>query len=178
MLIYFDGCLKNVFFMAVSTAGLVQAAEEVVYGTELTQDNLEFQVASGGCTEKKDFKIDVVKGITGLPPYLVTLNRINSDNCKMLVPEGVSIKYTRKEVGLEGVAELILTNKIGNTSQHRVVEEKSSGKEDVSNKPISTLMNKPSRVYTTGDTLTEDYNPNRVNIELDKSGNIVGIWLG
>jgi hypothetical protein len=39
-------------------------------------------------------------------------------------------------------------------------------------------MNKPSRVYTTGDTLTEDYNPNRVNIELDKSGNIVGIWLG
>jgi hypothetical protein len=133
MLIYFDGCLKSVFFMAVSTAGLVQAAEEVVYGTELTQDNLEFQVASGGCTEKKDFKIDVVKGITGLPPYLVTLNRINSDNCKMLVPEGVSIKYTRKEVGLEGVAELILTNKIGNTSQHRVVEEKSSGKEDVSN---------------------------------------------
>ena len=166
------------FIIAASIAGVVQAGEEVVYGAGLTQDNLEFQVASGGCTAKEDFEVDVVKGITGLPPYLVTLNRIKSDNCKKLMPEGVSIKYGRKEVGLEGVAEIILTNKIGNTSQHRVMKEKSTEKGDISNNPISTLLNKPSRVYTTGDALTEDYKPNRVNIELDKSGNIVSIWLG
>jgi|GEM_PF-4414577 len=49
---------------------------------------------------------------------------------------------------------------------------------EVNDKPISTLIGKPSRVYTTGDMLTEDFIPDRVNIELSESGEIVKIWMG
>ncbi|MEC4087166.1 I78 family peptidase inhibitor [Pseudoalteromonas rubra] len=48
----------------------------------------------------------------------------------------------------------------------------------VNDEPISTLIGKPSRVYTTGDMLTEDFVPNRVNIELSESGEIVRVWMG
>lgn len=49
---------------------------------------------------------------------------------------------------------------------------------EVNDNPISTLIGKPSRVYTTGDMLTEDFIPDRVNIELSESGEIVKIWMG
>ncbi|WP_096086197.1 I78 family peptidase inhibitor [Agaribacterium haliotis] len=49
---------------------------------------------------------------------------------------------------------------------------------EVNDKAISTLIGKPSRVYTTGDRLTEDFIPDRVNIELSESGKIVKIWIG
>ena len=49
---------------------------------------------------------------------------------------------------------------------------------EVDDQLISTLIGKPSRVYSTGDMLTEDYNPERVNIELSDSGDIVKIWIG
>ncbi|MCG7562468.1 I78 family peptidase inhibitor [Pseudoalteromonas sp. McH1-42] len=48
----------------------------------------------------------------------------------------------------------------------------------VNDEPILTLIGKPSRVYTTGDMLTEDFVPNRVNIELSESGEIVRVWMG
>jgi hypothetical protein len=46
------------------------------------------------------------------------------------------------------------------------------------NDPISSLIGKQSRIYTTGDALTEDYMPDRVNVELDTEKSIVNIWLG
>jgi len=49
---------------------------------------------------------------------------------------------------------------------------------EVNDKPISILIGKPSRVYTAGDMLTEDFMPDRVNIELSESGEIVKIWMG
>ncbi|MEZ8274979.1 hypothetical protein AB4289_10040 [Vibrio cyclitrophicus] len=49
---------------------------------------------------------------------------------------------------------------------------------EVNDKPISTLIGKPSRVYTTGDMLAEDFISDRVNVELSASGEIVKIWMG
>ncbi len=44
--------------------------------------------------------------------------------------------------------------------------------------PISALIGKVARIYTSGDSYTDDYRPERANIELDVEGNIVDIWFG
>ena len=164
--------------IALFTASLAQATEEVVYGVELTHNSLQFQVASGGCTQKEDFELEVVQGSTELPTYVVTLNRVNPDYCRALVPDGVQIKYARKDVGLEDKVAFTLTNKIGNRPQYSRLQLSPSKQQTGKNTPISALLNRPVRVYTTGEALTREYIADRVNIELDKAGNIVKIWFG
>lgn len=54
-------------------------------------------------------------------------------------------------------------------------------KVDVANlmqSPIGTLIGRHARVYHTGDMLTQDSRPDRVNVELGASNDIVSIWLG
>ena len=43
---------------------------------------------------------------------------------------------------------------------------------------IRDLIGRTARVYQTGDALTEDYRPERVNIELNTNQEIVDIWFG
>lgn len=93
--------------------------EEVLYGVELTPEKLIITVATGGCTGEDSFHVDVNKGYTGQPPYLVTVYRIKSDNCKGAF-EPMQIAFSREKLGLDGLVEFILRNKIGNTSQHRL----------------------------------------------------------
>ena len=164
----------------ISQAAFAEPTEEVLLGLDLNTKTLDLHVASGGCTKKDDFEIEVNKGFTGRPPYLVTVRRIRSDNCKKLMPEGVKLSFDRGKLGLDGLVEFTITNKIGNTSQHRVKtgKEEEAMTNDVIEKPVSTLIGKPSRVYKTGDSLTKDFIPDRVNIELNKSGEIVKIWMG
>lgn len=93
--------------------------EEVLYGVELTPEKLIITVATGGCTGEDSFHVEVNKGYTGLPPYLVTVYRIVSDNCKGIF-EPMKIAFSREKLGLDEAVEFILLNKIGNTSQHRL----------------------------------------------------------
>jgi len=90
--------------------------EEVLHGVEVTPEKLIITVATGGCTDGGDFRFDVNKMAS---PYIVTVYRIVSDDCKGAF-EPIQISYSRKELGLEGGVEFILRNKIGNTSQHRL----------------------------------------------------------
>jgi hypothetical protein len=43
---------------------------------------------------------------------------------------------------------------------------------------IEELIGRPSRYYTTGDVLTDDLIPERVNIEVNNDREIVRIWFG
>ena len=43
---------------------------------------------------------------------------------------------------------------------------------------IRDLFGRPARCYTQGDPLTDDFVPERVNIEKDKDGAILNIWFG
>jgi hypothetical protein len=90
--------------------------EEVLHGVELTPEKLVITVATGGCTEKGDFRFDVNKMAS---PYMVTVYRIVSDDCKGEF-EPIQIPYSREELGLKDGVEFVLRNKIGNTSQHRL----------------------------------------------------------
>ena len=43
---------------------------------------------------------------------------------------------------------------------------------------IRELIGHPLRVYKTGDAITKDWRPDRVNIEINSNGLIVNIWFG
>jgi hypothetical protein len=50
--------------------------------------------------------------------------------------------------------------------------------ENIEQQPISSLMGKQVRAYSTGSPLTMDFNEERVNIELDNEGKVIRIWKG
>ncbi len=93
--------------------------EEVLYGVEITPEKLIITVATGGCTGEDSFHVDVNKGYTGRPPYLVTVYRVVPDHCKGNF-EPMKVAFSRKELKLEGNVEFTVQNRIGNTSQHRL----------------------------------------------------------
>lgn len=43
---------------------------------------------------------------------------------------------------------------------------------------IRELLGRPGRCYRQGDALTQDYRPERVNIEMDAGNRITNIWFG
>lgn len=113
--------LASTLIGAISSfpARAVEGKEEVLLGIKLNTNDVELLVATGGCTKKEDFSVDVNKGFTGKPPYLLTVRRNKPDDCKAFITEGTVIKFSKEELGLSGAFEMTLTNKIGNTSQHR-----------------------------------------------------------
>lgn len=93
-----------------------EPTEEVLFGIMLLDNELRVQVASGGCTTADDFDVQVAES----SPYQVTLFRTNPDNCRRVMPEGELIVFDREKIGLgDRLVEFTITNKIGNTSNHR-----------------------------------------------------------
>ncbi len=48
----------------------------------------------------------------------------------------------------------------------------------LASEPVSSIIGSRARVYTKGDMLTQDFVPERVNIELSEAGEILRIWRG
>lgn len=86
---------------------------EVLMGVEITNDKLKIRVSSGGCTKKDSFIINVIKGFTGIPPYLIEIYRILPDSCDGYMPEGDLLEYNLSELGIEPFATFRLENLIG-----------------------------------------------------------------
>ena len=79
-----------------------EVLEELLVGSK----TLLARVASGGCTDKGSFRIDVEKtdGITQrVAHYLLTIRRIRIDECKAIVDVGPLISWDlEKDLGLTG----------------------------------------------------------------------------
>ena len=86
---------------------------EILKGIEMTSDKLIITVPTGGCTDKKSFEITVNKGITGQPPYLVTITRILPDACDGHFPDGIKLEYDLAKLNIEPWAWFSLENQIG-----------------------------------------------------------------
>lgn len=78
-------------------------------GFEMQNDGLVFTVFSGGCTSKKDFRIDILES----NPVQVKLVRLYMDECEAYLPLGQKIKFTWKEMGLSNEHAFFLRNPIG-----------------------------------------------------------------
>lgn len=81
---------------------------EPLLGVQVTQTGIEFQVISGGCTEKKDFAIGWLESS---PPQL-QLIRIRKDDCKMNMPLGTSIQFSWEDLGLQSGVKFTISNPI------------------------------------------------------------------
>ncbi|EAT59265.1 hypothetical protein CferDRAFT_1272 [Chlorobium ferrooxidans DSM 13031] len=109
------------FITIFSISSYANSESEVLLGLNQTPKTIDIRVATGGCTQKEDFKIDVKKGLTEKSPYSITIYRIKNDYCKAYLPEGVLLSFTKEELGINGLTEFIVTNRFGNTSQHLIV---------------------------------------------------------
>jgi hypothetical protein len=55
------------------------------------------RVDSNGCTQASDFEVSIADN----DPTEITLRRTKQDLCKALVPDGVELRWTYAELGLE-----------------------------------------------------------------------------
>lgn len=74
------------------------------------------RVASNGSTDKSSFKIDIkkVEGLSAKAPhYILTINRIQPDECKAIVDDGTLILFDlEKDLGLTGDFTYSITNPV------------------------------------------------------------------
>ncbi|MDJ0715435.1 MAG: hypothetical protein QNJ54_14615 [Prochloraceae cyanobacterium] len=68
---------------------------ETLHGLVLTETSIIITVTSNGCTEKKDFKIELQES----KPPIVTFIRVVPDPCKM-VSHSIDITFSLKEIGV------------------------------------------------------------------------------
>jgi len=82
----------------------------------IADGKLVFRTASGGCTDKNSFRIDVEKktwNAAGDPLYVLTVIRIRPDECKAFLAEGVEISFDlEKDLGLIGAFTVIVANPV------------------------------------------------------------------
>ena len=73
---------------------------------------IHITVASNGCTSKDDFKVDILESF---PPQLA-FYRTYEDYCEAYLPDGVTLTYTKAELGLASTTVKLRGVK---PSQHR-----------------------------------------------------------
>ena len=96
----------------LAPAGPAASRDEVLLGIRVDAQGIEIQVASGGCTRKEDFRVEIDKGVTGQPPWRLHFIRLRPDECKAFLPEGVPLRFERGELGL-GPDAFTLGNRVG-----------------------------------------------------------------
>lgn len=81
----------------VSTAGMPGALEPI-HAAAFTDELMVFRVSSNGCTERDD----ITPIITRLDRQetVITLRRIEEDDCKAIAADGVELIWSFEELGL------------------------------------------------------------------------------
>jgi len=97
------------FLGALLLAGAARAADErpeALLGvvTDFDAARIVFEVASNGCTARKDFRCDLKDGT-------LTLVRLRRDSCKAM-PQREKIVFTLEEIGLSPSKPFALGNKL------------------------------------------------------------------
>ena len=72
-------------------------AGEAIRQARFIDGALVARVDSNGCTQASDFEVSVSDG----SPAEITLRRTKQDLCKALVPDGVELRWTYADLGLE-----------------------------------------------------------------------------
>ena len=70
---------------------------EAIREARFVDGALVVRVDSNGCTQASDFEVSV----DDHSPAKITLRRLKPDMCKALVPDGVDLRWTYADLGLE-----------------------------------------------------------------------------
>lgn len=84
---------------------------ELIRGLDIINSKMIVRVESGGCTEKEHFKIEVNKGITQEPPFIIEIYRTIPDECEAYLPDGVVIEFDLSDLGLNQNDQLEIANR-------------------------------------------------------------------
>lgn len=82
------------------------APAEAIRTAYVHDGSLVVRVDSNGCTSASDFELAVTDG----EPAEVTLKRTKPDNCRALLAEGVELRWTYADLGLEPGAPVRVLN--------------------------------------------------------------------
>ncbi|WP_343163126.1 hypothetical protein [Hyphobacterium vulgare] len=83
---------------------------ETVLGSRFIGDDiLVVRVASNGCTQKGDFRVDVSRRDNA---YSILLERVREDYCRALMPNGVEIAFGFEELGVPQGAAVTVANPV------------------------------------------------------------------
>lgn len=82
---------------------------ESLLGVLFNESSIVFQVASSGCTQKRDFRVEVMESL----PLQLRLIRINPDPCDAYVPLGTRINFKYNELGIAPGDALRVVNPLG-----------------------------------------------------------------
>jgi hypothetical protein len=80
---------------------------EPIHAAAIGQDQAVFWVSSNGCTQKADLAPVVRRAAEG---SVITLRRIKEDRCGDARPQGVEVRWSFQELGLESGARLSVEN--------------------------------------------------------------------
>lgn len=103
-------------FMSLTLMAMMQVATlpnqllarpESVYAVQQDADGLVVRVRSNGCTNAEDFAISTSRQADTIA---ITLQRLQPDHCRALLREGVLLKWTWAQLGIDESANLIVTN--------------------------------------------------------------------
>jgi hypothetical protein len=92
-----------------NTAVATGPALETLRAVRFEPGVLVVQVASNGCTDGTSFAVQISED-SG--PAHVSLTRERPDNCKALLPEGVELRWTYAELGLETGRTVVVDNPV------------------------------------------------------------------
>ena len=70
---------------------------EAIREARFADGALVARVDSNGCTQASDFEVSIADN----DPAEITLRRTKQDLCKALVPDGIELRWTYAELGLE-----------------------------------------------------------------------------
>ena len=80
---------------------------EPIHAAAIGQDQAVFWVSSNGCTRKADLTAVVRRAGDG---SVITLRRLNQDRCAQIQPQGVEMRWSFEELGLEPGARVSVDN--------------------------------------------------------------------
>lgn len=79
---------------------------EQLYGLQVGPEGITFQVFSGGCTTKENFRIQRFTA----DPIQILLIRVVPDLCEAFRPYGTTLTYSYESLGLENGQSFIVLN--------------------------------------------------------------------
>jgi hypothetical protein len=79
---------------------------EQLLGLQVGPEGVIFQVFSGGCTTKDDFRIERFQA----DPVQLLLIRLEPDTCEAFIPYGTTIRYSYESLELENGQRFIVLN--------------------------------------------------------------------
>lgn len=85
-----------------------------VYAANVTPETIAFTVSDNGCTDKSFFDINVRKVEDN--EFKVALERVRQDHCKAFNPDGKTVSWTFRELGIPDGAQITVLNGVRRSS--------------------------------------------------------------